>query len=522
MAGKRGRSVSPEKHDKPEEAKPASKARKTTTEGDQVVASSLRDTVTAMSLTASNGGQAAVGNKRRSTSPGKQDNPKRVIASSKASKTARADDEEFEVDDSGRFAKVKGFPRFQESKPLKPPLDFMSSSPWVLPTKKNRIANFDPNIIARDALETVVVMHPRLPSLVTAFLEYKRANGSKLEKELYKGMSQHDLVARLIKQRPLHFVQHHDYTVLRDGTSGAMREEWLPVGTAEQHRNTHVFLQDDLSYDEMMLSSLLGTSGPTFFINTGHRKNCAKINPKAPHQDRGIFVGLVGARFAQLGHMDAACILPPIKTHKNTYFFSKQDPGLTKLFQDFFGGRSDGSEFNLSIYKGRMRISIETLLLEADDRAAQAGTTAYVQLVGLGLGVWRHEEVEEEQKVWYVEEGAACLSRLNLKHVTTLEIAWVDVPEKTRLECFKAGKKVGITVLFNKRDRCAKLNSMELLVVSWAWDSNSLPGNEYWSGFTDDSDDPAAVCCSTIAELHNPYVNPFEHRIKVLQERGRS
>lgn len=33
------------------------------------------------------------------------------------------------------------------------------------------------------------------------------------------------------------------------------------------------------------------------------------------------------------------------------------------------------------------------------------------------------------------------------------------------------------------------------------------------------SDDPAAACSSTIAELHNPYVNPFEHRIKVLQER---
>lgn len=47
-------------------------------------------------------------------------------------------------------------------------------------------------------------------------------------------------------------------------------------------------------------------------------------------------------------------------------------------------------------------------------------------------------------------------------------------------------------------------------------------GNEYWSGIIDDSDDPAAVCCSTIVELHNPYVNPFEHRIKVLQERDRS
>lgn len=51
-------------------------------------------------------------------------------------------------------------------------------------------------------------------------------------------------------------------------------------------------------------------------------------------------------------------------------------------------------------------------------------------------------------------------------------------------------------------------------------------GNEYWSGklsppCLSSSDDPAAACCSTIAELHNPYVNPFEHRVKVLQERDR-
>lgn len=310
------------------------------------------------------------------------------------------DEDDDEEDDLGPFARINGFSRWQKSESLPPPLHFMSSSPWVLPTKNNRPVNFDPNTIARNALETVVVMHPRLPSLVTSFLEYKRTYGSKLEKDLYRDMSQHDLVARLIKQRPLHFVQHHDYTVLRNGTSGVFRDEWLRVGTAEEHKNAHIFLEKYLSYDEQTLSSLLATSGPTLLINDGNPKNSAKIDRKTAHQDRGIFVGLVGARFAQPGHMDAACILPPIKTHKNGYFFRKQDPGLTKMFQDFFGGRPDGSEFNVPVYKGRMRISIETLLLEADDRAAQAGTTAYVQLVGPGLGVWRHAPVEEEQKQW--------------------------------------------------------------------------------------------------------------------------
>lgn len=45
--------------------------------------------------------------------------------------------------------------------------------------------------------------------------------------------------------------------------------------------------------------------------------------------------------------------------------------------------------------------------------------------------------------------------------------------------------QAGITVLFNKPNRCAKLSTNELLVLSWAWDSNSLPGE-----YTDTQDRP--------------------------------
>ena len=65
---------------------------------------------------------------------------------------------------------------------LAAPLDFLTPCPWPLPTTNNAISNFDPNIIARDALETTVIMHPRLPMLVDAFLQYKRGHGSNLEK----------------------------------------------------------------------------------------------------------------------------------------------------------------------------------------------------------------------------------------------------------------------------------------------------------------------------------------------------
>ncbi len=72
--------------------------------------------------------------------------------------------------------------------------------------------------------------------------------------------------------------------------------EWLRVGTDGEHKNQHIKLKDYLSYDEMMLASLLGTSGPSFIINGGDRQNKAEIGTNGKHEDRAIVVGLVGAR----------------------------------------------------------------------------------------------------------------------------------------------------------------------------------------------------------------------------------
>jgi hypothetical protein len=143
---------------------------------------------------------------------------------------------------------VKGFPRFQQNLPLPPPLDFLRSSPFVLPTKNNRISNFDLQVIARDALETGVIMHPQLPSLITQFLQYKLQRGFAVEKALYKDMSPTDFVARLIKNRPLVFVGWNDNTILLDSTMGDMREIWLRVGTKDELQNSDIFLNDYLSY----------------------------------------------------------------------------------------------------------------------------------------------------------------------------------------------------------------------------------------------------------------------------------
>ncbi|KAF7186643.1 hypothetical protein HII31_12052 [Pseudocercospora fuligena] len=408
---------------------------------------------------------------------------------------------------------------------LESPLNFLHECPWKIPTEKNRIKHFDPVQISQDALQTQVIVHPKLQPLITAFLHYKQAHGSDIEKSLYANMSQHDLVSRLILNRCLHFVQAHDYTVLRDGTILPYgHDEWMRVGTDEEAVNDHIFLEDYLSYDEMMLASMLGTSGPTHFINAGHRNNRALIDSSIPHQDRGITIGLVGARFAAPGQMDH--IICGLAQHWHGERL--QDPGLTKIFREVFDPDYDEETFeegklNEKIYKSRIQLTIETALLEADDRAAAEGTTAHVFLPGLGLGVWR---VSDIQIKWYFQALFDSLAWLDLKHVTSLECGWEQLTRWPDLEAIlKAiGDARGIKVIIgSQRPPCGKLETEELLVRVWAWDGNSLPGNEYWSGgmCLTSSDDPAAACNSTIAELHNPWVNPFARKIKVLLERER-
>lgn len=47
------------------------------------------------------------------------------------------------------------------------------------------------------------------------------------------------------------------------------------------------------SYDEIMLGSLLGVSGPSYFINDGDRQNGGIVGEEGTFEPRGIIIGLV-------------------------------------------------------------------------------------------------------------------------------------------------------------------------------------------------------------------------------------
>ena len=131
---------------------------------------------------------------------------------------------------------------------------------------------------------------------LTTALAAENGRSSALERQLYgaPGFDAAALVQRLLTKRPLAFLCSSDSFLLRDGvTSGYGGFE--AVGTDAQRPS--LALADYMSYDEIGLAALLGVSCPTHFVNSGDRGNCGAHGAPGSFEQRGVYVGLVGARF---------------------------------------------------------------------------------------------------------------------------------------------------------------------------------------------------------------------------------
>lgn len=279
-------------------------------------------------------------------------------------------------------------------------------------------------------------------------------------------------------------------------------------------------------------------SGPSYFINDGNRYNNGQPGAPGSFIDRGIIIGLVGARFERKDRMDSLYV---IQSSDHPDWPPNQDPEVRSMIGEFMRYASNFSHgreevrlegrkgddyavFQVDLYKRRMRVTIDMLLLEANARAEEAGKKAHAYVVGLGLGVWRRVP---KQADYYISAFTDALETYKLPNIKTLEFAYINVSKSSISEAVtETAAKQGIKVIFTKRNPAAPLPKGEveeetLLVLSYAWDGNAFPGNEYWQGSLCGSGDPAAACMSTIGELHNPIVNPgFLERIKKAGEEG--
>eukprot|EP00906_Rhabdomonas_costata_P004018 RCo006027 len=409
------------------------------------------------------------------------------------------------------------------------------------PTTHNRISSIagqDPRRrqeIVEQARSVRIVACEDAKGLLKTFLEVKRKTGSAREKELYSGMTWAVLLDRLISQRPLVFMdstdEYHLVGPRREGAGG-----FEQIGTDQEAGALQ--LKELLSYDEMALSALFGVSTPTFFINSGGRNNQGRPGEPGTFEPKGVYVGLVGARFErdspplmEYRHMVVSPHCTPEHGYGAVGAREHPDPML-QMWASFYGLKhfpsfdevheKPESKFNflkvkddvylhVMVYKQRMHLSVLPFLYDAHMRAESCGKKAYCHVVGLGLGVWM---LTAQQAKIMLEVYANVLHSYKLSGISDIDFSFFPsdctaLGGKADGEVLHTDSGSRVAVHFSKRDPAQPLNDPnKLLVAMYAWDSNSYPGNEYWIDHLTSSGDPAAACCSTIAELQNPAINP--------------
>jgi len=381
------------------------------------------------------------------------------------------------------------------------------------------------------------LLHHTTVALLLEYIQHVQKYGNSIEKAVYKDMDIIKLVDRLIKKRPLAFLGRDDKYLL--GIEYKFRagkgDDFVKIGTPDEEYPLK--MENFLSYDEMRIAALLSVSSWSAFINNGWRKNMGDVHEKGSYQPNGVICGQVGCRFTRRGFMDYpdCMVTQDLNVAQNGFGRSCKDSvhsvwgrywGHTlptyeeaeSVFKDQKTGKRSGniefvelSEenalFNVTVYKKRIMVTAEVLLCEAAARAEKAQKKAYVHVVGLGLGVWR---AFPQQDALYVEAwGEAIRDFKNKSHISVIDFSWIEASD---INGTKHGAKFpdsDITIRISQRNLHDHVPADCILVCNYAWDGNSLPGNEFWFGKMCATGDSAAAASSQVAELQNHYINPL-------------
>ena len=408
--------------------------------------------------------------------------------------------------------------------------------PYSFPTTANEISNFPEVEVEENARGTRPILCEEVTVLMRNFISYQQVHGSPDERKLYKKMDVEKLVTRLLCQRPLVFFCPSDTFLLPDGKRGSGWPSGLP-------------LKHFLTYNEIAIAALIGMSTPSHFINEGGRFNQGRVGAPGSFTPRGVYCGLVGARFEKPNEMEwkHMIIQEEQNTLENGYGSAAQQKAhnsglisrqaeLLQIWAQLYDSRLEDGEFgfplyqealehpdlyppigssraklmNGSVYRRRLEMVVRPFLCDANARGAMAQQQVYAHVVGLGLGVWQESP---RQAHWMMEVYANLLQQLELPFLHTVDFSWFspDCPETFR-NC-REGQEEKATnphlhIEFSKRNPADPLPDGLLLVAMYAWDGNSYPGNEYWMGMLTASGDPAAASCSTIPWLQNGDINP--------------
>lgn len=417
--------------------------------------------------------------------------------------------------------------------------------PVEIPSMHNTLASLKKKVpeetLVNYANHAKPIIDIKFLKLAMDFLAYKQRHGSAKEKKLYNEMALDDFITRLLAKRPIVFFCPQDYYLLRDGkASGSGKFE--TIGTESEQ--TPLTLDWYLSYDEMQLAALITVATPSFFVNDGNRENHGQLAEDQSHEEKGLIVATVGARFERPEVNEYAHMLITREQNTSEKGYGKSASDDQKLrhrhfaqfyhqgeiddyyFPSFEEAQADkdgkyillqnGTYLNKAVYKQRIRAVIEPFLVAADAYGKEYDQSVFVEVSKIGLGAWGVDP--EQQAPLQLEVYAEILSEIYLPQISDInfgrfknnsEATW----QRLLTEYDINAPKHQVQIQHIKREPLAKLpkgHENKCLVTNYPWDGNSFPGNEYWLGirYFAASSDPAAACCTQIPELQNPLINP--------------
>ncbi|CAL4160507.1 unnamed protein product, partial [Meganyctiphanes norvegica] len=338
------------------------------------------------------------------------------------------------------------------------------------------------------------------------------------DRSFYEKLGLMDLVERILKKRPITFYGPNDKYCLHNDKTGQGGFEKIGTDNEDQHLR----IENYMSYDEMKISALFTVSSKSFFVNDGNRQNKGIPGEKGSFQESGVIAGMVGARLKKVEYMEwQDCIVTPKQnTAENGYGIPQGTPKLQHIWQKFYGQMPAWNEvekgnskylqvkndtiLNTEVYKRRIRLAAVALIAEASARAEAEQLKAYIHVVGLGLGVWC---ASKEQDKYFVEAWGEALQKSKASNIAYVDFSWIKADDCLGVKNEEKFQDKETIIRFSERALHSLVPEGTLLVDSYAWDGNALPGNEYWLNMLSSTGDGAAACSSGVAELHNSYVN---------------
>lgn len=433
----------------------------------------------------------------------------------------------------------------------------------VLPNRLEALVYNNPKteeLAVKFAEGTRVCISQKVLQLYNDFLVLKKNKANcetDAEKDLYEDMTLPEFVVRLVTKRPYVCIGSTDQVWTKNNQE--FTEAVRVVGTKGEKKGFSI--SDYLSYDEVMLGSLCVITGKNFCIDNGSRGVIfgKGQDPLSPYEKVAVVADVVAPRFEKQGYMDYEHVVltRTQNTLKNGYGKDGKNP-ILKLFAGFYNleyfetyddadcaqgeehkkcrfeqlppekNNPDCKKFDTLVYEKRLKISIEVALKDACSRAEKDNKDkVYFYAAGIGLGEWlvikQTKDGNHDLSSCYTQICSMMkvyqelIASKNFEQIKVINFGWFPEKPMKKWQESLAGKQFikkmqefGVEVLINQNNRFDKLPekySNYLLYTIFAGDANSLPGNEFYRGKFNGSDEPSTAKSSTITEFFNHEVN---------------